>query len=146
LLANILNGGRAKNKQRNNFLITNTTRTVTCTSKVKEYSEVNIACFGHVSRSRVVTMRDNCVSCLIPYLFHIFCCICCMYTCINIFCNVTYIFCLYFVFTKSMHVIGLFFCHVIAFIFLVERKCPFCSSIKRLCKGQFPTVKASFGS
>ena len=42
-------------------------------------------------------------SCLIPYLFHIFCCICCsfLYICINILCNVIYIF-LYFVLTKSI--------------------------------------------
>jgi hypothetical protein len=37
---------------------------------------------------------------LIPYLFHIFCCSF-LYICINIFCNVIYIF-LYFVLTKSI--------------------------------------------
>ena len=37
---------------------------------------------------------------LIPYLFHIFCCSF-LYLCINIFCNVIYIF-LYFVLTKSI--------------------------------------------
>ena len=39
-----------------------------------------------------------------PYLFHIYCCICCSFLniCVSIFCNVIYISCLYIVLTKSI--------------------------------------------
>jgi hypothetical protein len=80
---------------------------------IHTYTHTHIHAYIHIHTKADIDSALN--SFLIPYLFHIFFCICCSCICCNIFCNVIYIFCLHLVLTKSID--WFIFCHVIAFIF-----------------------------